>query len=103
MLKKIFLKTKRFPSSSAIQQVPTETWTLRKADFLRKAIEQGLITEAEAHFLATRPMLLTILSPDLCAMSSAQVEKQVRLSELVKKELYGQLDPIDPPPGPLHQ
>ena len=80
---------KYLSSPSNFQQVPSEVWTLRKADFLRKACEQGLLSEGEANYLATRPILLTILSPDLCTMTNKQIEKQIRLSELVKKELYG--------------
>ena len=58
-----------------------------------------LISEGEANFLATRPMLLTIVTPDIHNITHAQLDRQVKLSELVRSELF-RGDQIGPIKGP---
>ena len=65
MLLDYYLVQKRISSSYSPQQLESLRVTVLRPDFLRKAIEQGLITERQAYFFALARRLFTDLSTDL--------------------------------------
>jgi hypothetical protein len=64
MLLDYYLLKKRISSSYSPQQLESLRVTVLRPVFLRKAIEQGLITDDQAYFFAVARKLFTDLSTD---------------------------------------